>query len=319
MFKRWFISGIIIVALLIVLKNSIDWTEAYKSLLTFPKFSLMLFLTISLIISSVKSYRFFKLLRDSKIDIGFWIAFKTYFAGGATSPLPAGEVLRSALLKKEKDIKVRRSITPVLMQAYVEVFSAVLIVIVGSFFFELFLIPAILSLLLVVAIYLILSHDKPLRVLIKRSVKFKKMYDLLNKIKNNQINFKKTYLIKKKIIPNAIFLKAMLISFATHFLGGALLFFIIRSGGSNLNFVQSLYVYALGIVVSNIGSISPGGLGFTEGAMTAALLFFHVSLPAAVVAVLIFRVVTFVFNILLGLIFLSIFYRSLIKNMILKH
>ncbi len=364
MLVRWILVVSAAIILFFVLKSTVNFEQTRQYLISFPKDKLALLLTISLIISVVKSYRFFWILKDSKVNIDLWSAFKGYLAGGAVSILPGGELFRISLLKKEeKKIHSHQVAGPVLAQAYVEVLSAVLIVIIGSLIFEIFIVPAILSFILVVGLIFLLVHDKPLRSLIKRSIKFKRINKLLNRIKESQellkkiifnnsgkrILLKERYLELKKVIndnygkgsifrrswrfvrlqalfqiikfynrklfPSLTFTRSIAISLISHILGGVLLFIIVASLGKGINIFQSIYTYALGVVVSSIGSISPGGLGFTEGAMTAALVFFGVGFTEAVIVVILYRVVTLVFNILLGLIFLTTFYRSIL----LKH
>ncbi len=312
MFKRLLLTGVIVSLMLFVLSKSINISEAQRYLMNLPKLDIAVFLTLSMIISTIKAYRFFTILRGGSVEIDWWTAFKTYFAGGATSPLPAGEMLRTSLLKKEAHVKVRETIGPVILQAYIEVFSAVLIVIVGSIIFDIFLVPAFLSFLIILMVFLVLSHDKPLRILLERTVKFKKINQIISRARTSQGAFREDFFIGKKLIPNMTFFNSLLISLATHFLGGVLLFLIVRSTGSSLSYMQSLYVYVLGIVAASIGSISPGGLGFTEGAMSASFLFFKVGLQEAIVIILIFRIMTLGFSVLLGLIFLAVYYRSML-------
>ena len=313
MYLRVILSLIVTAIVVFVLMKTINLREAQELLADFPKDALILLLTISALISSIKAYRFFRLLRDSENDVSFWPVFRSYLAGGLTSSLPGGELFRISLLKKDNSkLHTHQTTAPILTQSYVEMFSAIVIVMIGSFLFEIFLVPAIMAFLLVVGMFFILAHDKPLRIVIKRSVKFERINEFLQKLRKSQNLIRESYFTKKKLIPNKSLMNSLLISLVIHGLGGLLLLLIVYSLDGDINYFESLYIYTLGIVVSSIGSISPGGLGFTDGAMTAALIFFGVMLPAAFIVVVIFRIVTLVFNILLGILFLLMFYRSIL-------
>jgi len=312
MIIRYLIVIFIALVLFFVLKNTINFNQALEAFENFPKQNLALILTISLIISFIKSYRFFKILRYSEVNINFPQALKAYLAGGVTSALPAGEAMRASLLKHGSDVKIHHTSGPVLIQAYIEVLSAVLILAILSIFFKIFVVSIFIALIITASIFIVLSHSTPLRFLLEKSPDIKNIKKVLLFLKDIQKSLRENFLYKEKPIPNFSFVNSLLISFITHILGGALPLIIVNSLGGNINYFQGLYIYTLSIVVSSIGSISPGGLGFTEGAVTAALLFFGVDLPIAIISVLIFRIATLVFNIALGLLFLAIFYRSYI-------
>ncbi len=104
-------------------------------------------------------------------------------------------------------------------------------------------------------------------------------------------------------------------SILTHLIGGFLVFIIAHFYGADIDFFRSVFIYVSSIVIQGVASISPGGLGVTEGGMTGILLLSNVDISKALAIVLLFRVVTLLYSVILGLVFLTVFYgKSLLKK-----
>ncbi len=76
----------------------------------------------------------------------------------------------------------------------------------------------------------------------------------------------------------------------------------------HLSFFQCFYIYAMSVIIGAVSGIVPGGIGFTEGGLTGLLVIMHISFQKAVPVVLIFRLINLVFYILIGIVFLLLFY-----------
>lgn len=276
---------------------------------SFPRERLILVLLISLLISLIKSVRFWLFLVQNKINLSVWQAIKVYLAGQLTSPLPGGEAMRGVLVGKENGTDLIDVSGPVVSQMFIEFLSAAILAILGSFIYKLLRIPALVVIGLVIVLTLLLTNRKLMLALTQRIkvIPFlRKSMDGLNSI---QQSIRKSILDHpQKPYPNKTFLKALTLGIICNLLGGLLLLLITQAYDADLGFFRSTFVYSASVVLTGVGGILPGGLGVTETGMTGILLLSHLGLATAIAIVLMFRIVTLLFNVLIGALVMLIFY-----------
>ncbi len=305
----WRIAILIIIlgGLGFILGKTIDFKQLLTLLNNFPKPQFLLLCVISLLISGLKSARFFLLLKNNGIDISFKKTVKVYLAGQLTTPLPGGEILRSFLLKKELGTGIRDTSAAVITQAFLEFMSASLMVVAGSLLLNVQRTPAIISVLFTLLIGVLLTHPKLLRKVSKSLDKIKKFKSLTTHLIEAQKDLRENILTKT-------FLYVLAIAIIANVLGGLIIYFIAQNYHP-LGLIESIFLYCMSVVVSSLSGIIPAGLGFTEGGMIGLLFLYKVPLAESVAIVVIFRVITLLFYVLVGLVASSIFYgRSMIMN-----
>src|ERR1041385_6454024 len=111
---KLFISFGLLLVLLYVVSKAIDMQKIQQIILSFPKDKLAILFTLSLLITSLKSLRFYILLQNSKIPISLFNSWRTTIAGGALTPLPGGEAIRGILLKKDVKVDTIQSSGPII-------------------------------------------------------------------------------------------------------------------------------------------------------------------------------------------------------------
>jgi glycosyltransferase 2 family protein len=314
---RLFFSVALLILMGILLSQAVKIEDLQKIIWDFPKEQLMLFMGLSIAISLLKAWRFLLLLHNSKIPISFWDTSKLYIASQTTTPLPGGETLRGYLVQQETSIPAIRTAGPIITQAFLEIGSAISLVMIGSLLLEGdLMIPALILTILLIVICILLLNQKIFLFLLshlpKKSNKShikKFLYSLRSKLKIIH-----TGLLININDPHHSLLKMFTVSIGIHFLGGLLVFAISKSFNAHIDFPTALLVYTAGIVIQGL-SIVPGGIGLTEGGMTGILVLADVELGNAVAIVLIFRMVTLIYNVLIGLVFFALFYA---KNIIFK-
>jgi uncharacterized protein (TIRG00374 family) len=303
------ISTILLVILIFIVSKAVKVEDLQKIIFDFPKEKLLLFFALSLIITLLKAWRFLILLRNSNIKISFFDNLKVFIASQAITPLPGGEAMRGVLVHKESGVHVIKTSGPVLSQAFLEVFSAVMMAVILSIAFEDdFIVPSLIGFLIMSVIFILLIHKQLLGLLLKNFSQIKFLKNGLRKIIEAQSHIRKNIMDEGTNLPDKIWVRALGLSLIINAFGGFLIFLIARSYGADLNIFRSIFIYSSSIVISSLATISPGGIGFTEGGMTGILLISGVELPKALGIVLIFRIVTLIFSILLGLIFFGLFY-----------
>ena len=303
--KTWIrlaLFALVFVVLAIFIAKGVDVKRLVDLVLNFSKTDLLVFCGISLVVAILKSWRFLILLSASDIDISFTDAVRIFLAGQATSPLPGGEVVRGILIKEETGTKIVNTIGPLFAQAYLEILSAALLMLIGSLFFQVIRIPSMVVLVIFFLFTVILIKEKLLQ----------KVADILN-FKILKGFFKKLFITQKdfkEILYQDVhktLLRTMLVSIVAHLAGGLLIYLIARSFHIDLSLIQSTFIYAAGIVIQGL-AFTPGGIGFTEGGILGMFLLFNVATNEALGIVLIYRLATLIFYVLVGILVLLLFY-----------
>ncbi len=310
MYWRLFFSVILLGVLIFVVQKAVNIKDLEDIIFNFPKEQLVFFLVLSFLIIVLKAWRFFVLLRNVDLRVSFFETVKAFIASQTASPLPGGEALRGILIHKETGANVKETAGPVITQAYLELISAALLALIGSLYFSILRVPIIIVIIVLSFLSLLLLSKRFLNFISSKLPGKKFIKNILRKLKFAQAGIRENVFDKDQT-----FVKSLSLSLLSHFMAGILIFWIAKSYGINLNIFQSIFIAATSVLISTIASISPGGLGFTEGGMTGILLVFNVDLARALGIVLIFRFVTLVFSIVLGAVFLTIFYG---KGLLLK-
>ena len=118
--KYRFITFILIGAFIFyALTHAVDPKELSKQISLFPKERIVFLCLLSIIISVLKSWRFFILLRKNNVKVKFWQICKVYIAGQSTTPIPGGEIFRSILLKHETGVDTKQTSGAGVMKAVI--------------------------------------------------------------------------------------------------------------------------------------------------------------------------------------------------------
>ena len=321
MFWRISLSLLIFSILAFFISRSVDLNKLVSIISGFDKFTLGLLLLISFLISLAKALKFYILLLNNGLKISFLQSLKVFIAGQATTPLPGGESTRSFLLKKEINGKPSLTSSAILAQAYYDLLAASFIAMILGIYFNIFEEALTLFFIGISFIGFLLSSHRLFSFLIKLLPTSK----FLNKI---ELTFKKVQKgIRDNIfnidtkLPNKVFLYSLLIGVLINFLGGLIVFQTAQSFSINLDFLQSIFIFALSTLITGL-SITPGGLGLTEGGMLGILFLFRINFELALSLVLVFRFATLIFPTALGILTLGYFYgrdwilkeRILLKN-----
>lgn len=299
-------------ALWLILVRSLDFQKLLEILHQFSLWHIITLLLISSVIVLCKIWRFYILLQNSEVTITFWQTSKAFIASQSTTALPGGEATRGVILAKEITEPFAKTTGVVLTQAFLEVICALTIALIGSLFFPVFLGAYLIVGGIIACIVVLLLHPVLLPSLMKRlnHVPWIKAHSF--KLTSTQKLLRITLFDKKFSLPRQSFMRAFGVGILSNIVGGLLIYMIAHFLQiEHLTLIKSVFIYASSIVVQSIGGISPGGLGFTEGALTGLLLAFALTVNQIVAFILIFRAVTLVFSLLIGLGFIGIFYRKI--------
>lgn len=312
---RVLITTLVVVLLLFIIEKTISFEALWNELKSFPKQNLIILLSLSLLISALKATRFYLLLHSIGIRINFWKNLKAYIASQAITPLPGGETMRGILVTKETKVPLVKTAGPVITQIFLELFTASVITVLGGFIFKVLRIPSSIFLILLTIILGLLVRKDLVEKIGKLFPNNKLINRFIKNIDSTHDYIHATIMGDNKKLPDKVFVSCLGLSFFINFLGGVLIYLIASLFSSNLSIMQSIYTYSAGTVIQGISGISPGGLGFIEGGMTGVLLLSNIDPSKSIGIILIYRITTLVFTVLLGLLFLSLFYgKTLIKG-----
>ncbi len=315
MIYRVLLAISLLVLLIFIASRSIDLTSIPSLLWEFPHIVLGELIFISVLISLLKAWRFLILLRNTNFTISFWTTIKTFVAGQAITPLPGGEAIRGLLIRYETGQNILKTTGPIVTQAYLELTSAAIMAMFGALVFKTFRIPILIVLIVMILIALIITNGKIMKYLSHKFSKVKFVNSFLSKMQFAQIDIKANFYDHKSGLPDKVLVRTLGLSLFSQMLSGLLIYIIAHAYKVDLDILQSIFISSIGMVIQGIGSVVPGGLGITEGGMTGVLVLSDVGFSKALAIVLIFRVMTLLLNIILGLVFLVRYYaRTLILS-----
>ncbi len=313
---RFIIFIIIGVLVLFALSHAVNLNVLSKEISRFPKERLIYLCLLATLISLLKSWRFFLLLRKNDIKVSFWQICKVYIAGQATSSIPGGEAFRTVILKEETGVDTKETSGPVVMQALIVFFSSAIIAIIGSLVYGILLNVALIALVLMLLTIYLIWNKKILFKLFGKIGKVKKLKKPAMTLKATQKGVRKNMLHEgSDHKPGGTFLLNIGIGLFSNVVGGLMIYIIVSAYSLPLTFAQSIYIYAMSIIIGAISGIVPGGVGLAEGGIAGVFVLMNVAFEKAFASILIFRFITLVFYILFGAVFLLLFYsKTLIFN-----
>jgi uncharacterized protein (TIRG00374 family) len=235
-----------------------------------------------------------------------------YFIGlsFAITPVSAGQVLRSQILKKEFDYAFSKTSPVLIFEKWTEL-AAVLVILVILAVVNLML-EAIFIIIpgtaIVLLSYGVMRKQGLLFPFFKKiRARFWRLGRLKVSIENSQESLKK--LSSRRVV----FLEGFIITIPAQILQAISVFLVFQTMGINIDFVASTQVFFTSIV-AGILSFVPGGLVVAEGGMLALLAkyYYNYELALLTASVIFVRLFTFWYATLFGLITGLIKYRGLL-------
>jgi uncharacterized protein (TIRG00374 family) len=287
----------------------VDFKQVGEALYTFPKNTLLGVLLLSFLILSLKAARFWVLLHKFTIKAPFWKVFKISFAGGVASPLPGGEFFRGILIRHETKESFTSISGAIVSQSYFETTVAIVLMVLGLLVIDDDFLPfAIGALLFVVVFSLVITFKQSIRWIKHLFPKNKYIDGFLSFMGTLQRNSFEAFVNREKRRPHKVVYELAGITLIAHILGGLMLWLIFDGLGIPMGILISIFIYSSSVVIAGVGAIAPGGIGITEGGLLGLLILLGVQPSSVVAVILLFRLSTLIFSIILGAIFFIVFY-----------
>jgi uncharacterized protein (TIRG00374 family) len=279
-----------------------DFSIVYEKIQNFQITSLPLILLVVFSSWLVLFIRWMILLKKHQIQIPLKINFLIFFAGFtlAISPAKSGELIKSVLLKNKCGIAATKTIPIIFLERFYDIIGTTAVAIIGITFLglELGIVLALVPIVILVIFYLFYS---------KRSFDF--TLKILNHIKPLQ-KFLSNIEESHEIIRHSSDVKTICscsgLTIVFRIIEAIGILLILQALGINfIEFFNLLSMYSASVILGSI-SMSPGGLGVTEGSFAGLLTLYELELQTTLAIAVIVRFFTMWFAIVVGFISLKL-------------
>jgi len=300
--KKYLIIIFVAVAIYSLFLFFSDFSIVYEKLQNFQITLLPLILLVVFSSWLVLFIRWMILLKKHQIQIPLKINFLIFFAGFtlAISPAKSGELIKSVLLKNKCGIAATKTIPIIFLERFYDIIGTTAVAIIGITFLglELGIVLALVPIVILVIFYLFYS---------KRSFDF--TLKIINHIKPLQ-KFLSNIEESHEIIRHSSDVKTICscsgLTIVFRIIEAIGILLILQALGINfIEFFNLLSIYSASVILGSI-SMSPGGLGVTEGSFAGLLTLYELELQTTLAIAVIVRFFTMWFAIVVGFISLKL-------------
>jgi uncharacterized protein (TIRG00374 family) len=266
---------------------------------------LLIILPIEICAFFIRSIRQKVLLDNIGVKIPLITNFKIFVAGLSMTVTPggSGNIIKSHFLKKHYNYSNSKTLPLVFVERFHDFLAVTTIITITLFFSYLWqsFILVVISLIFLIIIYLTIKKNSLLEKFLTTMKKIKFLSKYIPSLEFNEslillTNWKTT-------------LKAWLISIFSWSLEIISFYYVFKSFGIHLNFIEAGQVVYTSILIGALSFI-PAGIGFTEGTLIALLTVHGYDLSLVTASVLMLRIVTVWFATLIGFIFTHKFLKN---------
>jgi len=241
------------------------------------------------------------LLRNSNVQIPLKENFKIYFAGFALAVTPAkfGELIKSQILKTKFNIPYRTTSSLVLVERLYDLAGAIAVSVIGIWLIGVGGYIILGALIVLIALFIMISSRKI----------FDSTLNLVGRIKFAQKftqPLSESYEIVRASTRGKIFLTSVLTTSIYWLLESLGVYYVLVAFDINtINYLHLVAIYASSLILG-AASFIPGGLGVVEGSLVGLLNFQGVELSQAFVLVVLIRIFTLWYSVIVGFISLKL-------------
>lgn len=242
----------------------------------------------------VRSERWHAYLKEVGLGLPRRKSYWLFLSGLSMSitPVKAGEALKALLLRLENGAQVERGVAVVFAERMSDMTGMVLLIGIGSFALSYSLVPLSLVVVVMGAILLVLSSERASGRVV-RTLKSRKRLSGIGAMIEGALRDARQLLTGWNLVKGTLFGAA---AWALE----CVAFFLIAVGCRiEVGLLECIFIYAFSSVVGAI-SMLPGGMGTTEATMVGLLIALSVIAPVASFAVIVTRMCTLWFAVVVG-------------------
>jgi len=288
---RRFVPVIISIILLVILASYAPWDKIGGILADFDLGTILILIGLSLAYYSLKTVRFWYLLKAMKINQPFGVVALSYISAQPVTLLPAGEIYRSHALEQHTGVPVRDSLPQFTMQGVLEGAAMATLAVISALALGKLRVPVLILAAVVLLVTIAIS-----RGYVANFTRILNRLPFINVTNRNIEQFSDRH----RAVLSIHWLPLLYgLSLATEVVGAAIAYTAVVGLGAHINMYQAVLVYVLPLVVGFI-SFLPGGFGVSEQSAVGILLLAHVSVAHAVASTLIMRITIVGLGVLYG-------------------
>lgn len=241
------------------------------------------------------------LLKNSNIKIPLKENIKIYFAGFALAVTPGkfGELIKSQIMKTKFDVPHRTTSSLVLVERLYDLAGAIVVSFIGILLIGIGEYVIAGASIVLISIFVMISSKKL----------FQNVLKIIGKIKFTQkytVPLSESYETIQTSTKGKIVFTSILTTSAYWLLESLGVYFILLSFDINLlNYVHVIATYTSSLILG-AASFIPGGLGVVEGSLVGLLNFQGVDISDAFVLVVLIRLFTLWYSVIIGFIALKL-------------
>ncbi len=252
-------------------------------------------------------------LRRSDIHIPIKHSLLIWFSGLSMiiTPGKVGEFFKSQLLKDIDNIPRTNSLMIVFLERFTDVIGLCLLSVIGlltlfrSTFAQQVTILIGISALVIIGVIILAKES-----LCMRCLAFSKRLPVIHKY---TANISEVYQSSKGLFTFRPLAISILLSVMSWFFECLALYLLLLNFGVDIGISSAMFIFSFSSIFGAV-LVLPGGLGAAEGSFLVLLLAENVPRDLASLSVIIFRVFTLFFGVILGLISLTILNKVVIKR-----
>ena len=217
--------------------------------------------------------------------------------GAFNNNIKIGEVVKSYILKKSHSQPISKTAPIVFIERYYDLVGIILISLIGIWFVNLEKIIIILLFIGAVSI-LVISQRRDLVESVLKKI------STIPILKKYLVNILSTFDSIHVLLRPRIYTKGIAYSILAWGIESLAVYMIFQGFKIELDFPIVVLIFTLSTIIGGL-SMLPGGIGVTEGGMLGLLLLHNIDYTVAFGLVLMVRVFTLWFSVIIGIIFLK--------------
>jgi len=292
------VFGVVGVILYAAATLASDYKSTASALLDFPGRTLALVLVLVVVGWLLRGWRFhyYLLQAGPPVPLGYSIA--VFLAGFALTGTPAkmGEAAKGVFLKEDYGMSITRVVGILVVERLMDLWGVLLLGSLSFLLFSQWIAAFLLCAAVVVAGGIFLCMEGVYRPILGRLSRIGFLSWVSQKILG-------ILLAGRELMTPRIFVVGLLVSTIAWGMESVALYLILEGLGLSATLLQANFVYCFSTIVGAL-SMLPGGIGGTEAGMVGLLAVLGISYSNGLPAVILIRVCTLWFAIVVGICFM---------------
>lgn len=306
--KNFFIILLVAVAIYSVFLFLVDSKLVYDKFANFNLRFIPLILLIIFCSWLILFIRWNLLLTNHSIKLPIKLNFLIYLAGFslAISPMKSGELIKSELLKNRFNVNRTTTVPIIFMERFYDIIGTIFVAVLGILFLGINFLPIIIVVIVLIFLIFFTIYTKLIfNYIVTLFSKFNKLQKFTIPLENSHEILRKSSSLKLVSISTILTITYRLVEAIG-------IYFVLI--GFNINVIEYLTLastYSTSIILGSV-SMSPGGIGVTEGSFAGLLSLLGIELSTALALAVAVRLFTLWYAVIVG--FISLKFSNSFKN-----